>query len=239
MSNIKLYPAKERGTADHGWLKTNYSFSFSSYHDPAKIHFGALRVLNDDIIAGGMGFGKHPHDNMEIITIVLEGALEHQDSMGHKQALYPNEVQVMSAGKGLFHSEYNHNADKEAKLLQIWIFPDKQGVEPRYNQTVFDAAERLNAFQTLVSPIHEEDKGLKIHQNGWISRATLESDQTLVYDLRDKNNGVYIFLIEGSIIANENELTKRDALGISDNDKITFSAKKDSDILVIEVPMAL
>ena len=142
MSNVKLFPAQERGNADHGWLKTNYSFSFSGYYDPSKIHFGALRVLNYDIVAGGMGFGKHPHDNMEIITIVLEGALEHKDSMGHTQAIYPNEVQVMSAGTGIFHSEYNHNHDEEAKLLQIWIFPDKKGVEPRYDQRIFDEKER-------------------------------------------------------------------------------------------------
>jgi redox-sensitive bicupin YhaK (pirin superfamily) len=239
MSNIKLYPANERGTANHGWLKTAFSFSFSGYYDPKKIHFGALRVLNDDIIAGGMGFGKHPHDNMEIITIVLEGALEHQDSMGHTQALHPNEVQVMSAGTGIFHSEYNHNANKEAKLLQIWIFPDKQGVKPRYDQKVFDAAERQNAFQTLVSPIDKEDKGLKIHQNAWISRATLEGGQHLTYKLNDSNNGAYIFLIEGSAIANDTEIERRDALGIADSETVTFTARTTSDILLIEVPMTL
>src|ERR1044071_556810 len=152
-----LHKANTRGHADHGWLNAHHSFSFAGYYDPEKIHFGALRVLNDDIVAGGMGFGKHPHDNMEIITIVLEGALEHQDSMGHTQALYPNEVQVMSAGSGVTHSEYNHNRDKKANLLQIWIFPKERNVTPRYEQTVFDEKERVNTLQPLVSPIDNED----------------------------------------------------------------------------------
>ncbi len=163
MATINFHPANTRGFADHGWLKANHSFSFAGYHDPSRIHFGALRVLNDDIIAGGMGFGKHPHDNMEIITVVLDGALEHKDSMGHTQALYPNEVQVMSAGTGVQHSEYNHSREQNVNVLQLWIFPDKKNVAPRYGQTVFDPAERVNKLQTLVSPIDKTDDGLKIH----------------------------------------------------------------------------
>lgn len=153
MSNIIFHAANERGHADHGWLNAHHSFSFAGYHDPSKIHFGALRVLNDDIVAPGMGFGKHPHDNMEIITIVLSGALEHKDSMGHTQAIKTNEVQVMSAGTGVFHSEYNHSHTEEVNLLQIWIFPEKRNVEPQYDQRLFDPAERINKWQTLVSPV--------------------------------------------------------------------------------------
>lgn len=237
MSNIVFHPANERGNADHGWLNAHHSFSFAGYHDPEKIHFGALRVLNDDIVSEGMGFGKHPHDNMEIITIVLDGALEHQDSMGHKQALHPNEVQVMSAGSGITHSEYNHNQDKKVNLLQIWIFPNKRNVTPRYEQKVFAAEERVNKFQALVSPIENDEPGLKIHQDAWIYRSSLENGRSLQHKLHSDKQGVYIFLISGSVTVNGKALGKKDALGLSGIESVEITASTDSDVLLLEVPM--
>ncbi len=237
MQNIVFHPANTRGHADHGWLNAHHSFSFASYYDPQRIHFGALRVLNDDIVSGGMGFGKHPHDNMEIITIVLDGALEHKDSMGHTQAIQDNEVQVMSAGTGVFHSEYNHNRDKEVNLLQIWMFPNKKNVEPRYGQQVFDAADRINKLQPLVSPISNEDAGLKIHQDAWIYRTQLQAGNTIKHKLHNSNNGVYVFAITGEATVNGQALSKRDAAGITGVDTIEINATADSDILLLEVPM--
>ncbi len=237
MSNIVFHPADSRGHADHGWLNAHHSFSFASYHDNSRIHFGALRVLNDDIVAEGMGFGKHPHDNMEIITVVLDGALEHKDSMGHTQAIHPNEVQVMSAGTGVFHSEYNHNRDKKVNLLQLWIFPNKKNVEPRYGQTVFAPEERVNQLQTLVSPIEKEDAGLKIHQDAWIYRTTLQAGNNIEHTIHSENHGAYVFVINGSVTANGQKLNKRDAAGISDTNILTLNATEDSDVLIVEVPM--
>lgn len=237
MNNNIFHPADGRGHADHGWLNAHHSFSFAGFYDPQKVQFGALRVLNDDIVAPGMGFGKHPHDNMEIITIILDGALEHKDSMGHTQAIHPNEVQVMSAGKGVFHSEYNHNRDKEVNLLQTWIFPNKQNVEPRYDQRTFTEEDRINKWQTLVSPMEQDDKSMKIHQNAWISRAKLQTGKNLEYALNNKENGVYVFVIDGNIQAGTQELGKRDAVGITEAEQVSFTALSDSDVLVFEVPM--
>jgi Pirin-related protein len=239
MSNTIFHPANERGHADHGWLNAHHSFSFAGYHDPEKVHFGVLRVLNDDIVSGGMGFGKHPHDNMEIITIVLDGALEHKDSMGHTEALHPNEVQVMSAGSGITHSEYNHHRDKKLNLLQIWIFPNKRNVEPRYGQTVFDATERINKLQTLVSPIDKDDAGLKIHQDAWIYRTTLQAGQSLQHKMHSDKHGLYAFLIDGKVSVNGNELGKRDAVGLKHIDIADITAEIDSDVLLLEVPMTM
>lgn len=238
MAKTIFHAADKRGHADHGWLNAHHSFSFASWYDPTKVHFGMLRVLNDDIVAGGKGFGKHPHDNMEIITIVLDGALEHQDSMGHTESIQPGEVQVMSAGTGVVHSEYNHHPDKKVNLLQTWIFPNKKNVRPRYDQKMFDAAERVNKLQTLVSPIENEDPGLKIHQDAWIYRTTLEAGKTIAHTLRDKNNGAYIFMIDGSAKAEGQELNKKDALGISETDAFEITAQTTSDIIIFEVPMS-
>ncbi|MBN8672274.1 MAG: pirin family protein [Chitinophagales bacterium] len=237
MTNTVFHPANERGHADHGWLNAHHSFSFAGYHDPSKIHFGALRVLNDDIVSEGMGFGKHPHDNMEIITVVLDGALEHKDSMGHTQAIHPNEVQVMSAGTGVFHSEYNHNRDKKVNLLQLWIFPNKRNVEPRYDQKLFAPEERVNNLQSLVSPIEGNDDGLKIHQDAWIYRTTLQAGKSVEHKLHSDKHGVYVFNITGSVNANGQLLNRRDAVGLSGTDTLTLSADAESDVLVIEVPM--
>ncbi len=237
MANTIFHAADTRGHANHGWLNAHHSFSFAGYHDPSRIHFGALRVLNDDIVAPGMGFGKHPHDNMEIITIVLDGALEHKDSMGHTQAIHPDEVQVMSAGTGVFHSEYNHNKDKAVNLLQTWIFPNKKNVQPRYDQRVFPAAERLNQWQAIVSPMGNEDPGMKIHQDAWIYRSTIEAGQSLDYNLHSTGNGVYLFVIDGSATTEGQELNKRDAIGISETGKINVAAKADAEVVLFEVPM--
>lgn len=237
MANTIFHAADTRGHADHGWLNAKHSFSFAGYHNPERIHFGALRVLNDDIVAPGMGFGKHPHDNMEIITIVLDGALEHKDSMGHTQAIHPGEVQVMSAGTGVFHSEYNHNKDKAVNLLQTWIFPSKKNVTPRYDQRIFPAAERVNQWQPLVSPEGTTDGGIKIYQDAWIHRAALEAGQSLDYEVHNPANGLYLFLIDGAVQTEGKELNKRDALAITGATGLNISATAQSDILLFEVPM--
>lgn len=237
MASTIFHAADTRGHANHGWLNAKHSFSFAGFYDPGRIQFGALRVLNDDVVAPGMGFGKHPHDNMEIITIILDGALEHKDSMGHTEAIYPNEVQVMSAGTGIFHSEYNHSKEEEVNVLQTWIFPNKKNVEPRYDQAMFPAEDRVNQWATLVSPMDNEDTGMKIHQDAWIHRTTLEAGKTLDYKMRDAKNGAYIFVIDGAIKAGEQELNKKDALGITETDNISITASATSDVLVFEVPM--
>jgi len=237
MAKTIFHPADKRGHANHGWLDAHHSFSFASWYDPAKVHFGALRVLNDDIIDGGMGFGRHPHDNMEIITIVLDGKLEHKDSMGHTQQIVPNEVQVMSAGSGVTHSEYNPDANHKTNLLQTWIFPNKKDVAPRYDQKMFPAEDRLNKLQTLVSPVSNNDDGMKINQDAWIYRTTLEEGKSVNMNFRNKNNGAYIFVIDGKINMEGQALNKRDALGISETDSFEIKADAKSDIIIFEVPM--
>ncbi len=238
MAKTLFHAADKRGHANHGWLDAHHSFSFAGWYDPAKIHFGMLRVLNDDVVAGGSGFGKHPHDNMEIITIVLEGALEHKDSMGHTQAIVPGEVQVMSAGSGVLHSEYNHDPHKKVNLLQTWIFPNRRNVQPRYDQKMFDAAERINKLQALVSPIEKEDDGLKIHQDAWIYRTNLEKGKSLEHTMHSANHGAYIFVIEGGLSAHGHELGKRDALGVSETETLSITATENSDVVIFEVPMS-
>ena len=237
MANTVFHAADKRGHANHGWLNAHHSFSFANYHDPAKVHFGVLRVLNDDIVAPGMGFGKHPHDNMEIITIVLDGVLEHADNMGHTETIVPNEVQVMSAGTGVYHSEYNHSKDKSVNLIQSWIFPNKKAVKPRYDQTKFAPEDRVNQLQTLVSPIDNADPGLKIHQDAWIYRTTLEAGKTVTLTPHSKDHGFYIFMLDGKINAGEQVLGKKDALGISDIDSVILTGVDTSDVLIYEVPM--
>lgn len=237
MAKTIFYPADERGYAHHGWLEARHSFSFAGYYDPKKMHFGALRVLNDDLVAGGGGFDTHPHDNMEIITIMLSGILEHKDSMGHTQTLAPNEVQVMSAGTGLTHSEYNHLKDQRANILQSWIFPKVRNVAPRYDQTTFDEQESINRLQPLVSPMDTQDPGLKINQDAWIYRSRLGASYELDHTLHYAHNGVYILLISGSITVGTHTLNTKDALGISETDAIHIVANADSDFLLYEVPM--
>ncbi len=233
-----LHKADTRGHANHGWLDTYHSFSFASWYNPERIHFGALRVLNDDIVAAGKGFGLHPHDNMEIVTIMLDGTLEHRDSMGHTKQLHLNEVQAMSAGTGIHHAEYNASKTDSLNLLQIWIFPDTQNVEPRYDQRKFDPNGRQGKWQFLVAPKEaEEETSLWLHQSAWFARAELKSGENLEYKLHDENHGAYLFVIDGSIKIGDKELNRRDGLGISDLEMVNIEASEDADVLLIEVPM--
>ncbi|MFG6685857.1 pirin family protein [Mariniflexile sp. HNIBRBA6329] len=234
-----IHKAESRGFANHGWLQANHSFSFASYHNSEKVHFGALRVFNDDIIAPKMGFGTHPHDNMEIITIPLKGVLKHKDNMGDSWIpVLPNEVQVMSAGTGVQHSEINGSADEHLSLFQIWIFPDKQHVEPRYDQKKFEASDRKNKLQILVTSIDENHEGsLKIHQDAIISRIDLDSNIDFEYKLKSKNHGVYMMTINGKVLIDNDILETRDAVGIFDTESFSIIAEQDSSLLFIEVPM--
>ena len=234
-----IHKAESRGFANHGWLQANHSFSFANWYQPEKVHFGALRVLNDDVIAPKMGFGMHPHDNMEIITIPLGGELKHRDSMHNEwQSVFPGEVQVMSAGTGVQHSEINGSADKHLSLFQIWIIPNKQNVEPRYDQKTFKEENRKNKLQTLVSYIDENHEGsLKIHQDANISRIDLDKDQKFEYHLKSKNHGVYVMTIHGNVTVNNSNLQTRDAIGVSETEDFEIKALDDSQLLFIEVPM--
>ena len=232
-----LHKADTRGHADHGWLNAWHSFSFAGYYDPSRTHFGVLRVLNDDTIVGGMGFGAHPHDNMEIITIPLSGQLEHSDSMGNTGIISKGEVQVMSAGTGIRHAEKNKNAGETLKLLQIWVFPDKKNVEPRYDQRAFDLEQVKNQLVTIVSPMGHTE-GLNIHQNAWFQLGKLEKGRTLRYELKDKNNGIYAFIIEGGVTINDQLLNRRDGLGIQDMEKLDIKAEENAEILLMELPMS-
>ncbi len=242
MTNIILYKANTRGNANHGWLNAHHSFSFANYHDPKRMNFGALRVLNDDIVAPSMGFGTHPHDNMEIITIPLRGALKHRDSMGNEGIIEQFDIQVMSAGTGVRHSEFNANADKEVSLLQIWVFPNQRNVTPRYDQKTFKPEDRANQLQTVVAPIDSEEAengAMGIHQNAWFSLGSLEAGVEKEYPKRREGNGVYAFVIEGSATVNGTPLSKRDALGIWDFEKLTIKADANVEILLLDVPMDL
>ena len=231
-----IHKANTRGFFDYGWLKTYHTFSFSSYHDPERINFGKLRVLNDDTIEGGQGFGTHPHNDMEIVTIPLEGALAHKDSTGGEGVIYPDEIQVMSAGTGIRHSEFNHLSDGTTKLLQIWIFPDKKGHNPRYDQKFFDAEERKNKLQFIVTP-EKKDDNLWLNQDTYFALTDLEKDKSIDYKLHTSGNGVYLFIIEGKISFGENTLSKRDGIGIWDIEEFTITSKEKSQLLFIEVPM--
>lgn len=231
-----LHKSSTRGQADHGWLKAKHSFSFANYYDPERVNFGMLRVLNDDHVEGGMGFGKHPHDNMEIVTIPLSGDLEHQDSMGHTEVIKSGEVQVMSAGTGVHHSEYNANADIPVKLLQIWVIPNKRMVTPRYDQIQLVQEKMKDNLLQIVSP-NPDDEGTWVHQNTWFHLGNLSKGKKLNYELKDKKNGVYAFLIEGDALVAEQTIHERDALGILEADQFEISATTDAKILLIEVPM--
>ncbi len=232
-----FYPANERGTSDHGWLKAKFSFSFASYYHPDKVHFGALRVLNDDIIAGGTGFGTHPHDNMEIITIPLSGALEHKDSMGNIGVIHQGEVQVMSAGTGVEHSEYNHSKTEAANTLQIWLFPKHRDIEPRYDQKSFTNIFKHNELTTLVSPDKTGD-ALWINQDATFSMGNFDAGQQLNYSITLPGNGAYIFVLEGVVKIGSQTLNKKDALGVYDTSSITIDTQADTRLLIIDVPMA-
>lgn len=237
MENTILHKADTRGHANHGWLDTYHTFSFANYYNPERVHFGVLRVLNDDTIAGGRGFGTHPHDNMEIISIPLEGDLEHKDSMGNSAVIRHGDVQVMSAGTGIFHSEYNKNADKQVKLLQIWMFPNKRNVTPRYDQITLNLEDRHNKFQQILSP-NNDDEGVWVHQNAWFSLGRFDNGFSTNYKIKSKDNGVYAFVIKGDISINGQILNTRDGFGVWNTDKLEVkSLSDDTEVLLMDVPM--
>ncbi|WP_132779224.1 pirin family protein [Sphingobacterium alimentarium] len=231
-----IHKADSRGYANHGWLKSYHTFSFAGYHDPSRMHFGALRVLNDDYVEGGNGFGRHPHANMEIISIPLEGKLAHGDSMGNNGTIEANEIQVMSAGIGVTHSEFNGSDTDPVKFLQIWLFPKTENVTPRYDQIRVDPADRKNRLQQVISP-NPDDEGTWIHQDAWFHLSDLDEGKSVTYSLKGEGTGVYIFLLEGELEVAGEKLNRRDAIGITDVKDITLSAQQDASVLIMEVPM--
>lgn len=234
----QLFPAEKRGKADHGWLQANFSFSFGNYFDAGNIQFGMLRVLNDDTIAAGAGFGTHPHDNMEIITIPLEGGLKHRDSMGNEGVIEFGEVQVMSAGTGILHSEMNASATRPAKTLQLWVFPEKQNAAPRYDQKAFDLEQKRNSFVTVVSPFDKNDgNALWVYQQTWFSLGIFDAGRNISYKSHHKNHGAYVFLIEGAAEIADKSLKQRDAMGITGFDAFFVTVAQAAKILIVEVPM--
>lgn len=231
-----LFKAGDRGSADYGWLKPNYYFSFAQYHDPAKVHFGLLRVLNDDFIAGGGSFPTHPHDNMEIVTIPFTGALKHKDSTGGQGVIKAGDIQIMSAGTGVQHSEANESATEPVTLFQVWIFPKERNIKPRYDQKTFDINERKNKWQTVVSPL-DADNALWINQDARFALTNLEAGKEINYATAFAGNGVFLVVINGSVQVNGQQLNKRDALGISETGSFTITASEDAELLAIEIPM--
>jgi len=237
MAHIILHKAHSRGDANHGWLHSRHSFSFADYFNPDRVHFGALRVLNDDQVAAGMGFGTHPHDNMEIISIPLEGDLEHKDSMGNVAVIKNGDVQAMSAGTGITHSEYNKNKDKPVKFLQIWVVPNKKNVTPRYDQITLNVNDRHNKLQQIVSPVAGEP-GVWINQDAWFHLGKFDKGFSTEYKFKKQGDGVYAFVIKGDVTIEDNALHERDGLGIKDADKISVKAdSQDAEVLLMEVPM--
>jgi redox-sensitive bicupin YhaK (pirin superfamily) len=231
-----LHKSETRGHANHGWLDTHHTFSFANYYNPERVNFGALRVLNDDWIASGEGFGKHPHDNMEIVTIPLIGAVEHKDSMGNHGEIAAGEIQVMSAGTGIFHSEFNRNQNQELQLLQIWVIPNKRNVTPRYDQISLAEIEKPDELFQILSP-NPNDQGVWIHQNAWFHLGELSEGWKGKYELKDKNNGVYFFVIDGNVTVAGQKMNKRDGLGVSETSSIEISSDSISKLLIMEVPM--
>lgn len=239
MTKTILHKAETRGHANHGWLESFHTFSFANYYNPERMHFGVLRVLNDDRVNPGMGFGTHPHDNMEIISIPLEGDLEHKDSMGNVATIKHGDIQVMSAGTGIQHSEYNRNQNQLVKFLQIWIFPNKKNVTPRYDQITLNIAERHNKLQQIISP-NPDDEGVWIHQDAWFHLGTFDANIQTEYQFKKAGNGVYAFVLKGNFIIEGQELSNRDGYGIWDTNTIKIeSGSEDSEILLMEVPMML
>ena len=230
-----LHKANTRGHASFGWLNSYHTFSFGHYYNPERIHFGALRVLNDDTVKGGMGFSKHPHDNMEIVSIPLSGDLHHKDTTGRDEIIRQHDVQIMSAGSGIAHSETNANHDKEVKFLQIWVFPKEKNIEPRYQQKSFKPEDRLNQVLAVVAP--DDEQAVWINQDAWFSLANLEAGVEKTYQIKRKENGVYAFVIGGQVTINGEQLDARDGLGIWETDTINITANNNAEILLIDVPM--
>lgn len=236
--NTVLHKADTRGSADHGWLKVNHTFSFANYQNPDRMNFGVLRVLNDDTISGGMGFNPHPHNNMEIITIPLEGSIKHKDNMGNSSVIAHGDVQVMSAGKGVVHSEFNAHEQDDLKLLQIWLFANKKDVEPRYQQITIRDIEIKNEFYQILSP-HQDDQGVWIHQNAWFHLGEFNQNKKLNYKVHSSGNGIYAFVIKGKVQIENQSLDKRDGFGIWNTESIRIQADENSKILLMEVPMKI
>ena len=230
------HAADSRGNADHGWLKSRHTFSFANYYDPQRMGFGALRVINDDFVTAGQGFGKHSHRDMEIISIPLSGKLAHGDSIGNEGVIETGEIQVMSAGTGIIHSEMNGDNEEAVKFLQIWVMPNKMNVEPRYQQIRMDDLMQPNTFNQVLSP-NADDAGVWIHQNAWFSMGNFDKGVTETYQLKDPNNGVYIFVISGKVVVNGNTLDTRDGLGVWDTKKVTMDVIDNAKVLLMEVPM--
>lgn len=236
--NTVIHKAETRGHANHGWLNSHHTFSFANYHNPDRMHFGVLRVLNDDTVQDGMGFGTHPHDNMEIISIPLEGDLEHKDSMGNITVIKEGDVQILSAGTGVTHSEYNKNKDKEVKFLQIWVFPNKRNINPEYDQISLKDIEKKNEFYQIVSP-NKDDQGVTINQDAWFHLGKFDKGNSDEYKINKAGNGVYAFILEGEVEINGEKLSKRDGMGVWDTDSISVKASENARVLLMEVPMAM
>ncbi|MEM7549886.1 MAG: pirin family protein [Bacteroidota bacterium] len=231
-----LHKADTRGHANHGWLDSHHTFSFASYYNPDRVQFGTLRVLNDDVVEGGKGFGKHPHDNMEIVSIPLSGDLKHEDSMGNDAIIKEGDIQVMSAGTGIFHSEYNNNEDQAVKFLQIWLFPKDRNVDPRYDQiSIRDVAKKNELYQVL-SP-NSDDEGVWVHQDAWFFMGDFDAGKSDTYKIKKEGNGVYVFVLEGELKIDGKDLQKRDGLGIWETDAFNLEASSDAKVLLMEVPM--
>jgi len=237
--NSVIHKADSRGKADHGWLVSNHTFSFANYHNPERMHFGVLRVLNDDTVEAGRGFGTHPHDNMEIISIPLEGDLEHKDSMGNTAVIRSGDIQVMSAGTGIMHSEFNKNDDQRVKFLQIWVYPNKRNVTPRYDQITLDKTKSKNKFQQILSP-NPDDEGVWIHQEAWFHLGNFENNTETDYQVKKKGNGVYAFIIQGSAEIEGQPLAERDGFGVWNVENLQIKATSDhTEILLMDVPMTM
>ncbi len=231
------HAADSRGDANHGWLKSKHTFSFANYHNPERMGFGALRVINDDFVIGGQGFGKHSHRDMEIISIPLSGKLGHGDNIGNNGIIETGEIQVMSAGTGITHSEMNGDDKEAVKFLQIWVIPNKMNVEPRYQQVRMDDILKPNEFNQVLSP-NSDDAGVWIHQDAWFSMGDFDKGVTQTYELKNPNNGVYIFVISGKVVVNGNTLDTRDGLGVWDTKNFTMDVIEDAKVLLMEVPMS-
>jgi quercetin 2,3-dioxygenase len=237
MANTILHKAETRGHANHGWLESYHTFSFAEYHNPERMHFGAVRVLNDDRVEAGMGFGTHPHDDMEIISIPLAGDLEHKDSMGNVAVIKSGDIQVMSAGTGIRHSEYNKSRENVVRFLQIWVIPSKKNVTPRYGQITLNLDDRHNKLQQIVSP-NQDDEGVWIHQDAWFHLGRFDKDISLTYSVKLPGNGVYAFVLEGEFTIEGTNLKRRDGFGVWSIDKISIKSNSpDAEILLMEVPM--
>lgn len=239
MAKSILHTADSRGKADHGWLKSYHTFSFAGYHDPDRVHFGALRVLNDDRVDAGQGFGQHPHQNMEIISIPLKGELKHRDNMGNEGIIRPGEIQVMSAGTGISHSEFNNSNTEQTAFLQIWVIPNKANVTPRYDQQKIHYREQINELEQILSP-DQADKGVWIHQHAWFHIGRFDQHAHTTYNLKDpEHNGVYVFVLGGEVKIDQQKLQTRDGYGLWDISEFTLEAITEAEVLLMEVPMEL